>query len=234
MEQELFQNIELRKPASSRRNTYPAQTDLNEGALYRGDVIDLLRAAHNMIGKAEEKIAAQDARIRELESLLTLDELTGLHNRRGFNEAFSREIDRAARRPSDRGLVIMIDLDRFKPVNDTYGHLAGDACLRAVGDFLKREVRDMDTAARLGGDEFVLLFPLASCDTAQRRALDMEERFNQLSIEWNGHTISIGGSFGLKDFGQGDKAEDILDEADKALYAKKRCRKEEDFITSRA
>ncbi|MCB1782708.1 MAG: GGDEF domain-containing protein [Alphaproteobacteria bacterium] len=196
------------------------------------DVIDLLRAAHTMIGQAEQQIAVRDQRIAELEGLLTTDELTNLSNRRGFFEALEREVDRTNRGNGEGGLLIMIDLDHFKAINDTYGHLAGDAVLREVGFFLQKEIRHMDVAARLGGDEFVLLFPQANSQKARRRAEDMAMRFNTLSILWDGIEIYIKGSFGLKDYGPGEKIENILEAADRSLYENKRLRQRKEVGTA--
>ena len=92
-----------------------------------------------------------------MEELATTDFLTGLHNGAGFDAAFAKEIDRTGRGLSKGGLLVIIDLDNFKMINDMYGHQAGDACLKLVAQTLAHEIRTMDTAARLGGDEFILL-----------------------------------------------------------------------------
>src|SRR5687767_2983590 len=132
-------------------------------------VLELLKTASQIIRQAEDRISAQDMRIALLESIATSDELTGLMNRRGFFEAFSRELDRVNRGQSGNGLVILIDLDNFKPINDTYGHPAGDAALKLVARTLAADIRKMDVAARLGGDEFVLLFANATREAAAAR-----------------------------------------------------------------
>lgn len=194
----------------------------------RDALIGLLKTAHSLIAQAETHIANQNRRIRELEDLLTTDELTGLSNRRGFFDALRRELDRTNRDAREGGLLIMIDLDKFKAINDTYGHLAGDACLKKVGAFLNSEIRDMDVAARLGGDEFVLLFPKATRKKAERRAQDMAERFNSLTVEWDGQTIPVRASFGLKEYGPGTILSHLLDSADKKLYEHKKQRKEDE------
>jgi diguanylate cyclase (GGDEF)-like protein len=111
-------------------------------------------------------------------------------------------------------------------VNDTYGHLAGDACLKKVGEFLQNEIRHMDVAARLGGDEFILLFPKTNTKKAKARAKDMAERFNTLSITWDGQEIPIRASFGLKDYGPHEDITALIDSADQKLYEDKKARKE--------
>lgn len=189
------------------------------------DVVELLKTAYRAIARSEKTIAEQKKRILELESHLTVDELTGLTNRRGFFEAFNREIDRVSRNKGECGLLIMIDLDNFKTINDTYGHQAGDECLKRVGAFLMNEVRAMDVAARLGGDEFILMFPRASKEKAMKRAQQLALRLNSLKAEWKGTEIPIYACVGMRDFRAGDRLEDIVEDADAALYEKKRQRK---------
>ncbi len=189
------------------------------------DVKELLKAAYRAIARSEKTIAAQAQRIESLESLLTTDELTGITNRRGFFQALSREMDRVNRDLNEGGLLIMIDLDHFKAINDTHGHQAGDACLKAVADFLMGEVRAMDTAARLGGDEFILLFPRTNREKAMKRAQNMALRLNALKVEWNGLSFPIKASVGLRNFVAGDRIEDILESADLDMYEQKQERK---------
>lgn len=190
------------------------------------NVTDLLRAAYDAIETAENTISNQNNRIKRLESLLTTDELTGLTNRRGFMEALASETDRMKRGQSEGGLLIMIDLDRFKALNDTYGHAAGDEALRVVGRYLKEQVRDMDTAARLGGDEFVLLFPNTNKTKTFKRAQALRDGLNTLKFNYNGNILSIYGSLGLKDYTQDSKINDVIHDADLALYEDKKIRKE--------
>jgi diguanylate cyclase (GGDEF)-like protein len=192
----------------------------------RKEMLDVLRAAYSMIEQAEKTISNQNKRIENLEGLLTTDELTKLANRRGFYEAFRREFDRTNRGQSEGGLLIMIDLDNFKTINDTYGHAAGDAALRLVAEFLRSEIRDMDIAARLGGDEFIVIFPNASKEKAMKRAQLMGLRLNNLSLIWGIHEIRIGASLGLKDYKKGDTLDSIIAGADHGMYINKKNRKE--------
>ena len=128
----------------------------------------LLKHAYGQIGASEKRIAEQDRRIRELEDLAATDPLTGLMNRRGFEKFFELEQARIRRGHSPGALFVLIDLDRFKPINDTYGHLAGDECLKLVSAKLLQSIRMLDGAARLGGDEFTLL--LTQLDPDKTRA----------------------------------------------------------------
>lgn len=187
-----------------------------------GATVALLKYAHKMIERAERIIEMQESRIAQLEEMATTDELSGLKNRRGFYEAFISDLDRCGRGLSQGGLLILIDLDNFKTVNDKYGHMAGDACLRLVARTLAHEIRAMDVAARLGGDEFVLLLSNTSKEQAAGRAQSLAWQLNHLSLAWYGEEIPVRASLGLRSFGPGDKAESIFNAADLALYDSKR------------
>lgn len=189
--------------------------------------IAMLRHAYQMIEDAEALIMRQESRIAQLEALATTDELTGLTNRRGFFDAFMAELDRCARGVSQGGLLVMIDLDNFKTINDTFGHMAGDACLRLVARSLQGEVRAMDVAARLGGDEFVLLLSNTTKQSAAARAQDIAWRLNHLALAWYGEEIPIQASLGIKDYKRGDRPDSIFNAADMALYDRKRKRQEQ-------
>lgn len=185
----------------------------------------LLKQAHNMIELAEDTIFAQEQRIRQLEKMATTDELTGMLNRRGFYDAFTSDLDRCNRGLIKGGLLVLIDLDNFKSINDTYGHLAGDAALRLVGRTLKTEIRAMDAAARLGGDEFVLLLSHTTKRDAAARAQNIGWKLNNLSLAWYGDEIPVRASLGLKGFAAGDTADMIFNAADAGLYEQKEARR---------
>ena len=185
----------------------------------------LLTQAHNMLEEAEDRIFEQEQRIRQLEKVATTDELTGMLNRRGFYDAFRGDLDRCDRGLIQGGLLVLIDLDNFKNINDTYGHLAGDAALRLVGRTLKAEIRAMDAAARLGGDEFVLLLSHTNKRDAATRAQSIGWKLNNLSLAWNGDEIPVRASLGLKNFAAGHTADMIFNAADQGLYQQKEARK---------
>lgn len=185
----------------------------------------LLKQAHHMIEQAEDTIFTQAQRIRHLETVATTDELTGMLNRRGFYDAFHADLDRCNRGLIKGGLMVLIDLDNFKNINDTYGHLAGDAALRLVANTLKAEIRAMDSAARLGGDEFVLLLSHTNKRDAAARAQSIGWKLNNLSLVWNGEEIPVRASLGLKEFVAGEAADTIFNAADKGLYQQKEARK---------
>ena len=152
------------------------------------------------------------------------DPLTGLLNRRYLEETLPREVQRACRQ--GRALsVLMLDLDRFKLLNDTYGHDAGDVVLHAVGDFLRSHTRAEDMACRCGGEEFVLIMPEATLENAERRAQEICDGIRRLQIEYQARslgpiTVSIGVSC-LRSVGEGSGLA-LLKAADIALYRAKR------------
>lgn len=185
------------------------------------NLTELLKTAYLKLKKAEQELHQKNKRIADLERILTIDELTGLNNRRGFYQSFESELDRVSRGQNQGGLLIMVDLDRFKAINDTYGHAAGDEALRVVGNFLKSNVRNMDCAARLGGDEFVLMLSNTSIAKAMDRARAIGQELNTLRFDWNGAEIKIFGSLGLQEFSKEDRIETIMALADAGMYDNK-------------
>lgn len=150
------------------------------------------------------------------------DPLTGLFNRRYFEESLDREVRRARRRGVALG-VIMLDLDRFKVVNDEFGHEAGDVLLRAFGDFLRRNVRGEDVACRWGGEEFAVLLPEASIEITRERAEEL--RLGVKGIQAPYQNLMLGPvtiSLGVAVFpDQGLSGQAVLRAADAALYQSK-------------
>ncbi len=185
----------------------------------------ILKYAHRRIDAAEAQIREHEKRIAHLEHISTRDELTGLLNRRGFFDIFRKETDRTARGHSKGGLLIVIDLDNFKVINDTYGHQAGDAALKMVANTLTHNSRVMDSCARLGGDEFVLLLVNTEREKSLVRAQNLIKQLNSLSLVWYGAEIPVRASLGLKDYSGADVAEEIFGAADEKLYAQKRSNK---------
>lgn len=185
-----------------------------------GATLAHLKQAYQKLDQAEDKITTLQNRVVLLETLATTDDLTGLKNRRGFREGFDREIE-TCKRLGLSGLLVMIDMDNFKAINDTYGHLAGDAVLKLVARTLAGEVRKSDIAARVGGDEFVLMLSNTSKEKAVTRAQMISWQLNNLSLAWYGDVISIQASIGLKEFNGEEKIDNIIQSADATLYANK-------------
>jgi diguanylate cyclase (GGDEF)-like protein len=161
-------------------------------------------------------LALDNARTRcELERLATTDELTGLANRRQFLLQLQRELASAIRYGSPLSLLLL-DLDNFKLINDTYGHSAGDHALQLVAGKLEGCLRAPDLVARLGGDEFGVLLPRTTAAAAEVLASRLGDGVSQLPLPCP-LRVSIGWST-LK----GDDASELLEEADRCLYRAKR------------
>lgn len=160
-------------------------------------------------------------RDRDLQHRAMHDSLTGLSNRVEFQERL-REAFLKARHLSRPAAVIAVDLDRFKAVNDTGGHAAGDAILRRVAEACRSAVRASDTVARLGGDEFAVILENCGAVNADQIARQLLQALNPVTIEWDGHSYSVNASLGLA-----MTSEEMSDEkswlasADKACYQAK-------------
>jgi diguanylate cyclase (GGDEF)-like protein len=177
---------------------------------------ELLSAA----AEAEQTLALQRARMRYLESLSVTDELTGLLNRRGFELELSRALARA-RRQNETGLLVMCDLNHFKAINDTYGHPAGDAILRAVGKELKRNTRESDYVARVGGDEFAVIMTQASLPQSERLAQKLSRLVSGMTVSWQDNKLAVSAGFGAMAYNRLSQAETLLFLVDQDLYRNK-------------
>jgi diguanylate cyclase (GGDEF)-like protein/PAS domain S-box-containing protein len=162
----------------------------------------------------------QRARQREARHLAEMDPLTELGNRRGFEVHLQQAITRVERTGQAASLMY-IDLDRFKPVNDTFGHLAGDAVLWAVASVLRHGVRDSDVVARLGGDEFVVILSGCSPRRAARIGGELLHTLSNLSIPWDQHHLRIGASIGIAPLAAGMSVDQAVAAADAQCYRAK-------------
>jgi diguanylate cyclase (GGDEF)-like protein len=148
--------------------------------------------------------------------LALVDSLTGLFNRRFAERQMKAEVARAQRKKYQL-TVVLFDLNDFKQINDRFGHSAGDIALKAFADKLTSASRQGDVAVRLGGDEFMLLLP--ECDALQVRTL--LERMRDIEADINGQKIGITFAVGWAECQKGQQPQDLLDEADRALYLHK-------------
>jgi diguanylate cyclase len=172
----------------------------------------------------------------ELEFLAEHDTLTGLLNRRAFMRLAQQELDLAARAQL-ASHCIMVDLDFFKRINDTYGHPAGDAMLLHVANVLRRGVRSTDILARLGGEEFIVLLPHTSRDGALGVAEKMRVLVRSQALRHLDQDLPITASFGVSgaEAGQAIQADTVYSAADRALYlAKKGGRDRIEYIAPEA
>ena len=150
------------------------------------------------------------------------DALTGLVNRREFERRLREAMDAAQTGEAVHALCYL-DLDRFKVVNDTCGHTAGDNMLREVATIIKDSVRDSDTAGRIGGDEFALLLAGCPLEKARQIADDVVRSINDYRFVWRDKIFNIGVSIGLVEIGRGGGSiEDVMNSADSACYVAKK------------
>ena len=168
---------------------------------------------------AEDALLESEARLREQS---VRDHLTGLFNRRYMEETLERELLRATRRQLSLG-IIMLDVDHFKRFNDTWGHAAGDAVLRELGELLLGHVRGEDIACRYGGDEFIVVLPDASSAMTRERAKRLCEHARHLHIGFEGQTLEVVTlSQGVAVFPEDGATRDVvLRAADNSLYRAK-------------
>jgi diguanylate cyclase (GGDEF)-like protein len=148
------------------------------------------------------------------DELSRTDQLTGLPNRRAFMDAL------LSARPEALALVI-VDIDWFKRVNDTYGHLAGDAVIRSLGQMMAAELSPFGSVARVGGEEFALVSSGASAEALSARLNAFRDRVGSTPILANGSAVSVTISAGIALRGHGDTFDRLFSDADRALYAAK-------------
>ena len=196
-----------------------------ESAAHRNPSLLFTDSGKRLATALAEQIALALANLRLRETLREQsirDPLTGLFNRRYLEESLEREIRRATR--SQRSLsVLMIDLDHFKRFNDTFGHDAGDALLRELGQLLQSNVRGSDIACRYGGEEFSLIMPDATLSTAQERAEHIRKSAKSLDLKHAGQALgAVTLSVGVAAFPEhGDTPFLLTRAADQALYRAK-------------
>lgn len=205
-----------------------------ERAAARDETLDELLAGTREMQKAMAALQDRlDASRQEIETLrrevirargeALADELTGLLNRRGFDVALSTRLS-APETMGSETCLLFADLDHFKRVNDSYGHLTGDKVLRAVGQVLKANIKGKDTAARYGGEEFAVLLPETGISGAQHlaetvRATIARSRIRRVDDQQAMAQITV--SFGVGRYRPGESVEQFVSRVDSALYVAK-------------
>jgi len=174
------------------------------------------------IGRTVIKYTRSPLEVGYLEQVMVLathDALTGVFNKRRFDEAFPTEVGRAASAGTPISLILF-DIDYFKRINDGFGHPAGDAVLQELTQVAKGCVSDVDLLARVGGEEFAVLLPAplaVAVDTAERIRKSVEAH----TFSWNGNTIPVTVSLGAAELGTGELANGLYGRADELLYTSK-------------
>jgi diguanylate cyclase len=150
-----------------------------------------------------------------------LDPLTGIHNRLAFDERINSEIQRSKRYEEPFSLLV-VDIDLFKKINDSFGHLAGDKVLKALAKRLEKNVRDVDLVARYGGEEFVILLPNTTLAAAHLVAEKTRAIVERAGFHHDGQPVAVTVSGGISQFRHEDDAASLFKRADDALYAAKK------------
>ncbi len=179
-----------------------------------------------VIRSLRSKLKEALQRVAQLEAAADTDFLLDIPNRRGFE----RELHRALaymKRYRASGALIVLDVDRLKPINDSFGHAAGDEVLKAIAGALTRQVRASDVVGRLGGDEFALLLWNLSETDAKAKAAAFEQVVDEMSFAFRGQHVTAGASAGVALLGAQSDAARALEEADAAMYVRKALRRHE-------
>ena len=183
--------------------------------------ITVIKSPADELDRLKSELRAARAKITELEARADIDPLLDTLNRRGFERELARSIAYVKRYGTD-AVLIYLDLDGFKSVNDRCGHSAGDELLKAVVAALCGRVRASDTVARLGGDEFAILMWNVSEAHAFAKARDLENAVAAVEVERGGIKLSVGASAGVAAVSPLDTPAQAIDAADRAMYVRKR------------
>jgi diguanylate cyclase (GGDEF)-like protein len=172
---------------------------------------EMMEALHNAAPRIDRALEADRHK-----RAATVDPLTGLHNRRGFDEAFTLITAKA-------GTLVYADFDRFKNLNDALGHPAGDAALVHFARIIREQIRSGDVAGRIGGEEFAVWLPETSLDLGARIAERIRVKLGTTPWDWRGRAWPLSASFGVAACPETSRSLDNLPaQADAALYAAKR------------
>src|SRR5438093_13554346 len=178
------------------------------------------------IRRLKAQLARTQAQIEELQASADTDFLLGIPNRRGFERELHRAIAYIKRYRAG-GALVVLDVDRLKPINDAFGHAAGDQVLKAIVTTLLAQVRASDVIGRLGGDEFALLLWNLSETDARAKAAALEEAIDRLTVDFDGGTVSAGAAAGVSVLDIHSESGRALEAADSAMYVRKALRRHE-------
>jgi diguanylate cyclase (GGDEF)-like protein len=182
--------------------------------------------AKSAVRRLRQELAQARAEIEQLKATAETDFLLDVLNRRGFERELSRSIA-FIKRYSASGALLVLDVDRLKPINDAFGHAAGDKVLKAIAQTLSSQVRASDVIGRLGGDEFaVLLWNLSETD-ARAKAVELEQAVDELRLSFAGKTVRTGASVGVAILDNHSEMRTALEAADSAMYVRKAQRRHE-------
>jgi diguanylate cyclase (GGDEF)-like protein len=185
--------------------------------LFTDSQVESMKVLANQMAMSLEKVYLYE----EVELLSETDSLTGLFVHRYFQEKLENELKRALRYDQKLSFV-MTDIDFFKKINDTYGHLAGDYILKDIARILKNMTSPADTVARYGGEEFVIIMPETEKDSAHAKAVRIRKEIEKYPFKFNGTDIKVTMSMGVASYpADAISRRNLIEEADKALYKAK-------------
>jgi diguanylate cyclase len=212
--------------------TNQGASDENLAELVVNVIDEVVRANQTLQSKldsAENRLEEQAAEIEAHISRSLTDPLTGLPNRREFNDRLEERMA-AWRRRQEPFSLLMVDVDYFKKLNDAHGHLAGDQVLAAIGTALRGAVRREDAVARYGGEEFAILLPNTSLDQAVHVVQNVHDAISRVAVQHEGKNIAVTVSGGLAMIGAGEHADSLIGRADAALYSAKAAGRDRTFV----
>ncbi|GEC55581.1 MULTISPECIES: GGDEF domain-containing protein [Bradyrhizobium] len=220
-----------RKGAPAARKSGPGKTGAKRAGTKRAGTEASTRGAvasgdKSTIRSLRAQLARAQARIEALQAAAETDFLLDILNRRGFERELARSLS-FIKRYQASGALIVLDVDRLKPINDAFGHAAGDEVLKAIVAAISDQVRASDVIGRLGGDEFaVLLWNLSEID-ARAKAAALEEAIDRLTFMFRDSQVTAGASAGVAILTAHSDIDRVLDEADRAMYVRKAQRRHE-------
>jgi diguanylate cyclase len=181
---------------------------------------DKMVLARQEVQDAESRIHALEAKLQHLSELVREDQLTGSLNRRGLDDVFERETARSDRRGTPLCIAVL-DLDDFKKLNDTYGHIAGDAALKHLVKIVKETLRSMDVIARFGGEEFLILMPETTIEAAASTMTRLQRELTKHFFLHDNDKVLITFSAGVALRRPNEEQTELVKRADKAMYTAK-------------
>ena len=195
-------------------------TDKTDGTMFNNSEVAVMELFRQLIGASIGNVKL----FEKSQRLAQTDGLTGMFNHRTFYESLESEL-RRSQRYGGQVAIIMADIDNLKPINDNYGHRAGDMAIRQISRRLQACIRQIDIAARYGGDEFAIILPNTSLEDATMVAERMVKMVSETPITFDHQKIDISISVGVGQYEEGSCHGDVARAADEALYAAKQAGK---------
>ncbi|MBL4782146.1 MAG: diguanylate cyclase [Porticoccaceae bacterium] len=209
----LKQIIRTRAQRLSTKVADYVETEKQQLETAKGKIEELTRQTKAM----NEEVEGLRHQLMEKQQVLVMDSLTGVANRGGFDKRIEEELARSHRIGFPLS-ILLVDIDKFKFVNDTFGHKAGDKVLQTIAKLMAGRVRDTDYIARYGGDEFVLLLPGTSVDDALAVAQGFCDAVKRCGFHSRGQSVEVSLSIGVAQLKEGESSEALFERADVAMY----------------